>query len=103
MIDFTSIERELITKARNAIEPSQADQSRLRAQLAERMALLSLAPPAAGAPVSHPLRHLWQSHLLALGTVATGAALIAFGAGYATGSTHANHQDNRRYCPSVES
>jgi hypothetical protein len=85
MTDFESLERELITKARSAIEPSAADQCRLRAQLAERMALLALAPPAAGVPVSHPLRHLWQSHLVALGTVATGAALVAFGAGYATG------------------
>jgi len=87
MNDFTTLERELISKARGALEPAATDQSRLRSQLAARLAGVSLAAPAAPAHAlpAHPLRHLWQSHLAALGAVATSAALIAFGAGYAAG------------------
>lgn len=87
MNNFATIERELMTRARVAIEPTPADRARLREQLATKIALLSTTAALSSAPLvsTRPWRHLLNSHLVALSTVAAVTGALAFGAGYLTG------------------
>jgi len=87
MSDINSLERALFARAREALEPTEADRGRIHQQLAARIASASLvAAPSASPPVpTSPLRHLIDSHLVALSTAVISVGLVAFGAGYLLG------------------
>jgi len=87
MNDFSSLEFELMARARNAIEPAASDRARLREQLAAKIALLSTAAAIPTVSVSkvRPLRHLLGSHFVALSAAAVIAGTVSFGAGYYAG------------------
>jgi hypothetical protein len=87
MNDFAKLELELMTRARGALDPSPTDRARLREQLTAKIALLSTAAAVSFAPTANTQtwRHLLNSHLARLTTVAATAGVLAFGAGYFTG------------------
>ncbi len=87
MNDISRFELELMARAREAIEPTASDRVRLREQLTAKFALLSAAAAIPSVPVAkvHPLRHLLNSHLVALWAAALVAGTASFGAGYYKG------------------
>jgi hypothetical protein len=90
MSDINALEHALLSRARNALEPTDTDRERNQQQLLARIAATSLVAAASATP-SLPtgrLRHLVDSHLIAMGTVAAAAGLVAFGGGYLVGHHH---------------
>jgi type IV secretory pathway VirB2 component (pilin) len=87
MNDFARLERELMTRVRDANTPAAADKMRVRERLAANIALLSTAAAASSLPAAdaRSWRHLVNSHLASLGKVVAVTGAIAFGAGYLAG------------------
>jgi hypothetical protein len=84
MNDFAKLELELVSNARGALEPGPADRARLREALAVKLAIAGAAASAVSTavPSAHPLRHLVNSHLVAVSSVAAVVGTLAFCAGY---------------------
>ena len=90
MSDINALERALLSRARGALEPTDTDRERNQQQLLGRIAATSLLAAASTTP-SWPtgrLRHLVDSHLVAMSTVAAAAGLVALGGGYLLGHYH---------------
>ena len=87
MSDISSFERSLFARARGALEPTEADRGRIHQQLAARIASASVVEASSASPAvpTSPLRHLIDSHLVALSTAVISVGLVAFGAGYLWG------------------
>jgi len=87
MNDFARLERELMTRVRDANTPAPADRERGRERLEANIALLSTAAAASSLPAAdaRSWRHLVNSHLASLGKVIAVTGVIAFGAGYLLG------------------
>jgi len=87
MSDITSLERTLLARAREVLEPTEADCGRIQQQLAARIASASVVEASSASPAvpTSPLRHLIDSHRVALSTAVISVGLVAFGAGYLLG------------------
>lgn len=86
MTDFAKLELELMACARGAIEPVPQDRARLRKALAVRIATAGAAAGASSLAIdAKPWRHLVNSHLVGLSSVAAFTGALAFGAGYIAG------------------
>jgi hypothetical protein len=90
MSDINALERALLSRARGALEPTDTDRERNQQQLLGKVAatsVLAAAPTSSSLPTGR-LRHLVDSHLVAMSTVAAVAGLVAFGGGYLLGHYH---------------
>jgi hypothetical protein len=88
MTDFAQLELELMARARRAIEPTADDRARLRNALAVKIAAAGAATVATQTLASireKPWRHLINTHLVGLSSVAAITAAAAFGAGFYAG------------------
>ena len=87
MTDLARLELELLANARAALEPEPQDRARVRQALAMKFAAAGAVAglPSVASQSTHPVRRLVQSHLVALGLVATVVGTGAFVAGYITG------------------
>ncbi len=87
MNDFAKLELELVASARGAIEPGPQDRARLREALGLKISAIGAAAstPSLGVSRPRPLRHVVNSHVVALSSVAGIVGALSFGAGYYVG------------------